>query len=216
MAYLKLAETRPGLLSKQVVFDRGMEDENLREYYKPLSAIEPGRSYTIEDLIYRMIVYSDNNAKHVLLSHIDGVSIVQPYLDMGLEVPGSKQLENFMSVQEYASFFRVLFNATYLNREMSEKALEILSQVEYDRGLHGGVPGLTVAHKFGERIIDDPENPMHGFKQLHDCGIVYYPNKPYLLCVMTRGYEFKNMAGVISRISSMVYKEIEAHQEESK
>lgn len=216
MAYFKLAETRPGLLSKQVVLDRGMEDENLMEFFKPSSAVEPGRSYTIEDLIYRMIVYSDNNAKQVLLSHIDGVSVVQPYLDMGMEIPGSKQLENFMKVQEYASFFRVLFNATYLNREMSEKALEILSKVEFDKGLPGGVPGLTVAHKFGERIIDNPDSPMNGLKQLHDCGIIYYPNRPYLLCIMTRGYDYMNMSEVISRISSFVYKEIEAQQLESK
>jgi beta-lactamase class A len=147
MAYFKLAEANPGLLSKQVVFSRDMEDENLREFYKPSNAVEYGKSYTVEDLIYRMIVYSDNNAKHILLSHIDGVSIVKPYLDMGLDVPGSKELENFMTVHEYASFFRVLFNATYLNREMSEKALEMLSRVEFDRGIPAGVPGITVAHK---------------------------------------------------------------------
>jgi len=27
--------------------------------------------------------------------------------------------------------------------------------------------------------------------QLHDCGIVYYPETPYLLCVMTKGWNFE-------------------------
>jgi hypothetical protein len=38
-------------------------------------------------------------------------------------------------VIDYASFFRVLFNASYLNRKDSEKALALLTKVAFRDGL---------------------------------------------------------------------------------
>jgi hypothetical protein len=42
-------------------------------------------------------------------------------------------------------------------------------------------------------------------KQLHDCGIVYLPGKPYLLCIMTRGQDFTNLTSTVKEISALVY-----------
>ena len=42
-------------------------------------------------------------------------------------------------------------------------------------------------------------------RQLHDCGIIYYPNNTYLLCIMTRGKDFKQLESVIAGISKTVY-----------
>ena len=76
---------------------------------------------------------------------------------------------------------------------MSEKALGLLQKSEFHKGLVAGVPsGTIVAHKFGER-----DGLTIGEKQLHDCGIIYYPGNPYLLCVMTRGDNFDELAGVV-------------------
>jgi hypothetical protein len=44
---------------------------------------------------------------------------------------------------------------------------------------------------------------------MHDCGIVYYPERPYFLCVMTKGYEFKRLAAVIRVMSRAVYREVD-------
>jgi len=112
-----------------------------------------------------------------------------------------------MNVVDYAAFFEILYNATYLNKEMSEKALAILTKSTFNYGLVGGVPiGVEVAHKFGERIFEE-------YKQLHDCGIIYKENNPYLLCIMTRGDmmegdNFNDLAMVIKKISEQVYNTI--------
>jgi hypothetical protein len=45
--------------------------------------------------------------------------------------------------------------------------------------------------------------------QLHDCGIVYYPHKPYLLCVMTRGKSSDDNSKMIAEISKLVYREVD-------
>ena len=38
--------------------------------------------------------------------------------------------------------------------------------------------------------------------------------KPYLLCIMTKGYEFDNLMKVISDISEIVYKNMSSKTEE--
>jgi hypothetical protein len=109
------------------------------------------------------------------------------------------------SVLTYAAFFRILYNGTYLSKEMSDLALEQLAASEFRAGLRAGVPEIVpVAHKFGER------SDASGMKQLHDCGIVYYTRHPYLLCVMTRGADFAALADAIATISRTVFEEIDA------
>ena len=112
---------------------------------------------------------------------------------------------NVLTVQEYSRFFRVLFNASYLNSQLSEKALGYLAETDFKDGLLLAVPSLVqVAHKFGE--YSDGEEYS---KQLHECGIVYYPDHPYLLCIMTKGSSFEDTDKTISDISKTVFQEID-------
>ena len=41
--------------------------------------------------------------------------------------------------------------------------------------------------------------------ELHDCGIVYYPEHPYFLCVMTRGGDRPKLAAAIADVSKVAY-----------
>jgi beta-lactamase class A len=67
-----------------------------------------------------------------------------------------------------------------------------------------GVPaGISVANKFGERELAD------GTRQLHDCGIVYHPERPYVLCVMTKGASFEQLSRTVADVSQLVYREID-------
>lgn len=205
LAYLKWAEAQPGLLAKTIVYN--MTDATAPQTIKPAVTLERGKSYTVDDLLYRAIVYSDNNAYFLLFATIDPRFLHSVYTDLGLEVPKVRNREDYMSVVEYASFFRMLYNASYLNKELSEKALQYLSEVDFKQGLVSGVPpGTVVAHKFGETTFGSTAE----IKQLHDCGIVYYPNHPYLLCVMSRGDSFEYLDDIIREISSLVYQEVDA------
>jgi beta-lactamase class A len=199
MSIFKIAESNPGILQEKILYEGG---DSSFEHFKPENKIEPGKIYTIENLIEAMIKYSDNSATFILGQYINQKKVEETYTDLGIEMPLDSQYS--LPVRTYASFFRILFNATYLNREMSEKALQLLSQATFENGLKAGVPADTViAHKFGEKEADENNS-----NQLHDCGIIYYPQKPYVLCVMTRGNEFEKMANVIKNISSVVYGEI--------
>jgi len=205
IAMLKSAEQRPEILSKQLVYE-GRTDLNEAEIYKPELKLEAGKSYSIDELLYRSISHSDNNANTMIFNEIEQELLVRTYKDLGLPVPTANAPENFMSVKQYASFFRILFNASYLSKEMSEKALSLLNRSTFRNGIVSGVPpGIQIAHKFGERIsVTDPETI-----QMHDCGIIYYPGKPYLLCIMSRGKDFNALNEMISDISKAVFEEVD-------
>lgn len=205
MAFYKVAESRPEILTQTFIYD-GAEDLNQMENFRPFAAVESGKSYTVAELIESMIINSDNNAMTLLRDAIDERAMKEVFTDLGLTVPDLGADPDFMNVKNYARFFRVLYNATYLNRAWSEKALELLTRNKPFKGIVAGVPaGVTVAQKFGERGLMTGTGGVVG-RELHDCGIVYDSDDPYLLCVMTKGStSFEKLTDVIQKISGIVY-----------
>ena len=205
ITYFKEAEADPSILNKTIVF---RDDGNIpatEQTVVPEETIKIGQSYAVNDLIYRMIVYSDNLAQHLLVANINLAALKEVFSDFDLEMPDQNQKVQ-VNVQEYSRFFRVLFNASYLSKEHSEKALELLSQSKFKDGLVAGVPrSVTVAHKFGERQLSGDSE-----KQFHDCGIVYYPGHPYLICIMSRGPDSAKLIGTIRDVSSFIYNKMDS------
>lgn len=202
IAVLHMADQRgAAVLERRVRNDLG-RDYNEVQSFTPARGLEFGAEYTVGDLLLRMLAYSDNNAAHLLLMRVvDRAELDRVYGVLRMQSPRVPEDDEYLSVQTFASFFRVLYNATYLSQDASEWMLEALAQAEYRRGLVAGVPdGVPVAHKFGEAAADGT-----GAVQLHDCGIVYAPRRPYLLCVMSRGKDFERLHEAISAISAEVY-----------
>lgn len=207
MAYYKKAESNPQFLHQKVTYEA--KDPLLGQSIAPKESIEVGKSYTFEDLLERMMMYSDNAALTLLEDNIDPKLIDQVTLDLGVETANDTSPLDFMSVKGYAGLFRIIYNASYLNKTYSEKTLQILSNSDFDSGIVAGVPhDIVVSHKFGERQLD-----ANSF-QLHDCGIVYYPKGPYLLCIMSRGNSMQNLEQFISHVSAITYKEIQNRRAE--
>jgi beta-lactamase class A len=199
ITFLKIAEDDQNYLNQTIEYQRF--DGGLSQNILPEKELNEGESYSIGTLIRRMIVYSDNQAMDLLSSYVDENKMEKVFFDLGLRLPDNSSQEDFITTRDYAATFRILYNASYLNREMSEKALKLLSEVSYDNGLAAGLPeGIKIANKFGERAYSD------GLEQFHDCGIIYYPDKPYLLCVMTKGTDFGALQQTIREISQAVYR----------
>lgn len=209
LVFLSSAEDQPELLAAKIQYigTSTIGDQRV----KPSRSALPNHPYSIEELLELMLVYSDNASYETLESFLAAAPHrlelrEEVFQELGLIDPKDR-IESAVNVRGYASIFRILYNVSYLNAEYSEKVLAWLSQSEYKDGLVAGVPaGVAVAHKFGERVLDDDT------KQLHDCGIVYYAENPYLLCIMTRGNDWSELAHVISTISGMVYQEVDSRQ----
>jgi beta-lactamase class A len=207
MAYYELADSSSTILGKQITYPIGSPDLNDAQQTKPEDAIVPGQTYSVEDLIGHMLKYSDNNAAELLYDNIDPDTIRNVYNDLGVPINDNPTLANmdFIIPQQIAMLFKVLYSGTFISHDFSEQALQLMSESSFTQGLVAGVPSSTVvSHKFG--IVGITSGGVDMENELHDCGIVYAPNKPYLLCVMTRGgANLGDIENTIADISRTVY-----------
>lgn len=207
MMALRAAERDPSLLERSVLYQQGGPNAVIPNI-RPTTTLTPGQRYTLWALIEQMITESDNQAMEAVGSQFSPADFVRTFADLG--VPALMTTgDPLMTVEQYASFFRILYNAAYLGADMSEKALTLLSRVRFVKGLVAGLPPtVAVAHKFGERRYAPANGP--AVNQLHDCGVVYFPGRPYLLCLMTRGNDWDSLANSLRELSTMVYAHYEA------
>ncbi len=204
MAVYKRAESDPDILKKIIHTPSSLEPT--LEQKIASQKIQPNYDYTIEELVRRSIIYSDNLAVTFAMQGIEQDDLAKVFQSINVPFEVSNN-DLMLSVREYAAFFRVLYNASFLSREHSELALALLTESEFQNGIVAGVPkGIAVAHKFGERnLASVGQDTIH---QIHDCGIVYYPEQPYLMCVMTRGYSLSKQEEAIAEVSRFVYERV--------
>lgn len=201
LAAFRAEEDNPGFLDRAVKFEKPLLPTT--QLFPPAEQIQQGKTYSLRELLRRAIIFSDNEATALLAVYVGEKYALKIFSDFGIERP--KPDEDYqMRVRTYASFFRVLYNASYLSRAHSEEALAILSEVDFEDGLKNSVPKhVIVAHKFGEREGGISKNDY----QLHDCGIVY-AESPYLICVMAQGKSTDGMVATIAEIAKKVYNAI--------
>ncbi len=204
IAYLRWAEDDPSVLEERIFFESPV-DVGYQQEFAPSLPLVPGTTYTARELLEQMIKYSDNQALMLLFNKIPQQYQEELYTLLGVDVSLITDPTARLTVKQYSIFFRILFNASFLSRKNSEYALQLLSDTSFVDGLRASVPeSITIAHKFGER------KTRMDLQQFHDCGIVYYPGHPYLLCVMTRGKDVTKLIDAIRETSGFVYKEIDA------
>ncbi len=200
IAYFKEAETAPKILSQKIIYDIKNAISETE------TSLLVGETYTIEDLINIMIKKSDNGALSLLVLNMKNVDIINKvFVDFSIPLPvsGTSALIESLSPKDYSLVWRTLYGASYLNRDMSNKVLHILSETEFKYGLVQNLPSeVVVSHKFGIRLSNLSEK-----KELHDCGIIYYPDHPYFLCVMTKGDDKGILQKIIADISLLVWDE---------
>lgn len=205
IAYLKEAEHDPSLLDRTFTFTKDIQSALEAVPYQASSELVIGRSYSVRTLIDKMITDSDNGAKNLLLMHANAEAIHNTYSDLGIPNPDDMKGDYTISTKAYSLFLRVLYNATYLSRDMSELALKTLANATYGDGIVAGLPsGTRVAQKFGEHVFVDTNNNPTGIA-LSNCGVIYAPAHPYILCVMTQGAELNKLSNVIRDLSKIAY-----------
>ncbi len=150
---------------------------DIQEQYGTLYREPIGTRFTIEKLLEEMLVNSDNTAYFILLRNL-GAGALNDYLtEVGMTdlFDGNSNI----TAKEYTRLFRALYTSSYLERENSQKILEFLSRAGNNQFLDKALPeDVIFAHKIGEndsQII------------YADSGIVYLPNRPYIITVLFKG-----------------------------
>ncbi len=200
ITYLKMCEGKPDLLNREFLFQgkvKGTPNQTFND--DPLVA---GRRYTAKDLLYRVIVNSDNDATLIINESLDLNLFRKFFTDIGIAEPNVRDRNFKMDVINLSKFMRILFNSTYLSSEHSEFALTLLSKSTFTKGIVDGLPkGIKIAHKFGETGTANEA-------QLHETAIVYYDDQPYLITIMTKGKEVHRLPEVLSDLSRIAYENL--------
>ncbi len=201
LSYLSMAEEIPDMLQRTWTCDP-IVMEAPEQSIIPEKRAEPNVSYTVAQLLELMMVYSDNRATAVLLQHVPSGRFVRTFTDLGLPAPVQHAGTYMMNARDYSVFMKALYHSSLLSPMRSDHALDLMSRSTWGGGLLAGLPAdVEVAHKFGEAVDQG------GF-QLHETGLVYAEDSPYIVTVMTRGTQAGVLAGAISRISRIVYEEM--------
>ncbi|NTW58241.1 MAG: serine hydrolase [Nitrospirae bacterium] len=157
-----------------------------------------------------MIAYNDSGAYALLKANLPPGFLMRIIKDISVDYDPAKN-DDPITFNAYASFFRVLFNASYLGSDMWEKALRYLSKTTFKDGIISGVPAdIDVVAKYGERTLSGPaDGAAAGSRQYHEFGIVYHPVHPYLIGVMVRGDDPRMLSKTLRDISALVYEEVD-------
>lgn len=134
-----------------------------------------GTQLTMQEALRFMLVFSDNTAANVVATSIppEDFDSVFAGLDINLQEQDGKTT---ISAKGYSSILKALYFSAIINEQHSQEILGMLSQTPFNDQLVAGVPkDVTVSHKIG--VYGD---------LYQDCGIVYVPDRPYVLCMISK------------------------------
>lgn len=177
MSVMKKIEKGEWQYENELVLMEGDVNNSSGDAENPLSEFPIGTRFTIEKLLEALLVDSDNTAYYILLRNLHQDDLNGVVAALGMEALFTK--EGRISAKEYSRILRSLYTASFLSRKNSEKLLNWLDMSEFNNFLTKYIPeDVHSPHKYG---VDDI------YRAYSDSGIIYIPNRPYIISVMVQG-----------------------------
>lgn len=175
MSYYRHRERMGVKDDPMITITKQMIDDQFGDLWKK----GPGTKIRASEAIRLAIEDSDNTAARALVSLIDEQDFQNVY--QGLDIDLNSDNEGaLLSAKNYSSILKALYFSSVLNRDSSEEILDLLTKTKFPDKLVAGVPSnILVAHKIGDY------NDEKGNEAFMDCGIVYVPRRPYILCMLS-------------------------------
>ena len=202
MTILKQAQRDKSLLERKIQFQ---SPTKLTVFVPVQNPMQIGSFYSVQELLERMILHSDNDATSLLFTVYNKDMYDELFLKLSIPVQNAEDVYYRMAPSDMAKFFRVLYNASYLSSLYSEYSLDLLTKSDFKKGILQGVPSSTkVAHKFGERFTTGD------LIQLHETAIVYRGAAAYAVTIMTEGSKMEDLSAVIGSLSKICFEQKKA------
>lgn len=172
--------------------------------FSVLEFLDP-RSYTVEELLRLMIVYSDNTATNVLMDFLGMGQINECIKTLGyrnsvlkrkmMDFQSAKEgRENLTSISEMADLMQRLYTGSLLGQPYDEQMLCIMKGQADECMMRVWLPDeITIARKSGELDCLD-----------HEIAIVYGEKTEYLYCFFVWDAASNNDAREILAITSKI------------
>ncbi len=174
-----------------------IKEEYLDNEFGTLYRKGAGHKIKMSEAVRLALEESDNTAAKLIASNVQELDFNDVYGGVDIELLTDED-GAIMTAKNYSSVLKSLYFSAVLEKDSSEEILNYLSNSKFNNKLVAGVdPDITVAHKIGDFI--DKET---GAKAYMDCGVVYYPRRPYLLCMVSRTDEetAKSRMSYVSKI----------------
>lgn len=153
-----------------------------------------GSTVTLKEVVNATLTESDNTSTNILADYVPLEDYKVIYEGLDIDFPERNE-DLRLSVKQYSSIKRSLYLSSILSNQDSQEILDILTKTIFNNKLPAGVPSdIPVSHKvayFGENLQKD-------------CGIVYVPHRPYLLCMISESSDEEAIERM-STISKIVY-----------
>jgi len=202
LTMLKQIQRDKSMLERKIQFQTASK---LKVFVPVQQPMEVGKFYTVQELLERMVLFSDNDATSMLFSIYNKELYDDLFLKLSIPVQDPEDLYYRISPADMSKFFRVLYNASYLSSLYSEYALDLLTKSEFKQGIIQGVPsGTKVAHKFGERFTTNE------LVQLHESAIVYRGSASFAVTIMTEGKNIEDLKSVLQALSKICFEQRKA------
>lgn len=156
----------------------------------------PGQTFTLRELAQKLIRESDNVAWKMLYRRLgkDNIAAFMKELGGKTVFPGG---ENYSTAEDLALYTRAALEFAHRNPDVGWIFIDDLVHSIYKDGLPAYLPAdIKVGHKVGALPA-----------VANDVGIVFLPNRPYVLSVMTKDVGASEDPGflAIGEISRLVY-----------
>lgn len=193
MNLYKAAELGKLTLDKTVHITSGELDDAYGELWQKGA----GTPITLRQAAKLALADSDNTAAHVVFDHVRGLLASDQESLNQLDVDQNTQSgQAVIDAKSYSSVLKSLYLSSYLSPKDSEEILSYLAHSQATSRLPAGLPqGIVTAHKIGVYNASWSES---------DCGIVYVPKRPYVICVMV-GLPEDQANAFIAAVSKDVY-----------
>lgn len=175
-----------------------LQEEWLDDRFGSLYTKGAGYTLTLREAAQIALKESDNTAINMIIAlsrdQLNPTENVLTFLDVDFLRPDEDRLT--ISARSYSSFLKCLYFSCYLNLENSNEILTLLNNTTFNNRLRAGVPPeVTMSHKIG--TFSD--------SVMSDCGIIYEPKRPYILCIMLEVPDDQSSNEHFSKMSKMTY-----------
>jgi beta-lactamase class A len=181
-----------------------LQPSDINNTYGNLWKAGPGTKLKVSELLKLSLAESDNTAYLALFRLLSKEEINGVYESLDIEI-NTESADGItypiVSPKSYTSIFRSLYLASFVNQDSSSYILNILTNSIFKNTIEGGVPSnIDVAHKIGVFKKFDSKDDVY-----IDCGIVYVPYRPYILCVFVKNPDENVADQTIAFISKIIY-----------
>lgn len=185
-----------------------IEEKHLDNHFGTLFKKGAGSKVSLDEAVNLALTQSDNTAINLIIDHVGQEDYRYILQGLDLTIREGKDKQAIFTAKSYSSVLKALFFSSLLSKDNSGYILDLLTKTEFSDKLPAGVPKeVPVAHKIG--VWEKDEMPIYT-----DCGIVYVPRRPYLLCMASRGDESLAQTRM-KDISKMIYDFVETNESTS-